>query len=109
MIHDDTEVIFPPRVIPVLGDLRADDWRELVAHISELPLTHPERLGFVLLMTKICGCSTCQADSFRAMRGCTYCATQAVRRHRGDDSELIASFVEAQKEVQQYLDKKGRL
>ena len=106
MIHEDTEVIFPPRVIPVLQDLRDKDWHDLVSRVSKLSLIDPERLGFVLMMTKICGCSTCQADSFRAMRGCTYCATQAVRRHRGDDMELIAGFSEAHAEVQQYLNKK---
>jgi len=106
MIHEDTDVIFPPRVIPVLGDLREKDWRKLVNRVTALPLTHPERLGFVLMMTKICGCSTCQADSFRAMRGCTYCATQAVKRHRGEDADLIESFNEARVEVQMFLEKK---
>ena len=106
MIHEDTEVIFPPRVIPVLGDLREADWHNLVSRITDLTKTHPERLAFILMMTKICGCSTCQADSFRAMRGCTYCATQAVKRHRGDDVDLLNGFNESYEEVQHYLEQK---
>jgi hypothetical protein len=105
MIHEDTDVIFPPRVIPVLRDLRDKEWSNLIVYISGLPQTHPERLAFVLLMTKLCGCSTCHADSFRAMRGCTYCATQSVRRHRGEDHELITGFNQSLEEIQLYLEK----
>lgn len=108
MIHEDTDVIFPPRIIPLLMDLRENEWYELVEQISDLPSTHPKRLAFVFLMTKLCGCSTCHADSFRAMRGCTYCSTQAVKRNRGDDRELIIGFDEAFKEIQLYLENKKR-
>jgi hypothetical protein len=37
------------------------------------------------------------------MRGCTICAIQAVRRFRGDDAELAASFERAKAEVVLHL------
>jgi hypothetical protein len=105
MIHEDTDVIFPPRVIPVLRDLRGESWKNLVSQVTLQPVVHPDRLAFVLFMARIAGCVTCHADSFRAMRGCTQCAIQTVRRHRGDDQELIKGFVEAQRDVSLHLDK----
>ncbi len=104
MIHEDTDVIFPPRVIPLLRDLRSEPWKNLVVHVEEQAVIHPDRLAFVLFMTRIAGCITCHADSFRAMRGCTQCAIQTVRRHRGDDQELIKGFAEAQRDVDVYLE-----
>ena len=106
MIHEDTEVIFPPRVIPALRNLRGEVWQDLVGRVSELPAIHEDRLAFVLLMARTSGCSTCHADSFRAMRGCTQCAIQSVRRYRGDDQDLINGFKEAGQEVENHLNKK---
>ena len=60
----------------------------------------PEHLSFVLMMVKINGCTTCNADSFRAMRGCTQCAVLNIRRYRGSDKELLKQYSKAQKEVE---------
>jgi len=104
MFNSDTDLLFPPRVIPTLRDLRGKAWRELVDRVVYLEPVHIERLAFVLLMIKLGGCTTCQADSFRALRGCTQCAYQTIRRYRGSDDELLHSFDEAKKQILKYLE-----
>ncbi len=106
MYNEDTEMLFPPRVIPTLRDLRGDGWRDLVDHIVPLEATDLDRLAFVLLMIRLGGCSNCQSDSFRAMRGCTQCAQQTVRRFRGGEGDLLKSFNEARSDVDRYVNKR---
>jgi hypothetical protein len=52
------------------------------------------------MMIQLDGCMTCNADSFRAMRGCTQCANQTVRRFRGTDKELQRMFDKARKDIE---------
>lgn len=108
MYNEDTDVLFPPRVIPYLRNLRGEEWQELVDQVRLLEGNAPDRLAFVLLMVRLGGCTSCQADSYRAMRGCTLCATQTVRRYRGGDQDLLKGFHEAKEEVGRYLRKKAR-
>lgn len=89
LYQEDTEMLFPARVIPALAHLRGVEWRRLVEHITTLPENHPEILGFILMMIRMDGCMTCHADSYRAMRGCTSCAQQAIARFKGSDRDLI--------------------
>ncbi len=103
MGHEDTELLFPPRLIPVLRDLRGDAWRELVDKIFQQEKNSLDRLAFVLMMSRLDGCSTCQADSFRAMRGCTQCAMQTIRRYRGSDQDLLDEFSKAKDDVYRYM------
>jgi len=107
MYNEDTDVLFPPRVIPYLRSLRGEQWQELVDQVSLVKGASLERLAFVLLMVRLGGCTSCQADSFRAMRGCTQCATQTVRRYRGSDQDLMKGFQEAKGEVSRYLQKRN--
>jgi len=109
MYNEDTDVLFPPRVIPHLRNLRGEEWQELVDQVRLLEGNAPDRLAFVLLMVRLGGCTSCQADSFRAMRGCTQCATQTVRRYRGSDQDLLKGFHDAKEEVDKYLRKKARV
>jgi hypothetical protein len=53
------------------------------------------------------GCVGCNADSFRAMKGCTQCARQNIKRFRGSDQDLMELFDQTHKEVDQYLEKRG--
>lgn len=108
MYNVDTDVLFPPRIIPQLAELRSEIWRELVERVSNQPLDKNERLAFVLMMIRLGGCMTCHADSFRAMRGCTQCAMQTIRRYRGSDEELINLFHEAEIELEKNLPKQAR-
>lgn len=103
MIHEDTDVLFPPRVIPVLRTLRGKSWQELVTRVAERPIGHEERRAFILMMTRLNGCTNCHADSFRAMRGCTQCAIQTIKRLRSKDEELVASYDDALNEMNNYI------
>ncbi|MDA1330320.1 MAG: hypothetical protein O3B43_04545 [Chloroflexi bacterium] len=99
MYNDDTELIFPNRVITDLRDLRGASWRKLVDKVAKQEVDKPDQVAFVLMMARVDGCLTCNADSFRAMKGCTQCAQDAIRRFRGDDKELEGLFTKARQEV----------
>ncbi|MCL4561169.1 MAG: hypothetical protein M1281_11200 [Chloroflexi bacterium] len=75
----------------------------MVEKIDSLPPDHPDHLAFVLMMIRLGGCLSCNADSFRAMRGCTQCARQTIRRFRGNDQDLVEQFKEAQREIERNL------
>jgi hypothetical protein len=101
MYHDDAELIFPSRVIPALKEERdGKAWGKLVDRVSQLDPHDPEHLAFVLMMIKINSCTSCHADSFRAMRGCTACAQQNVKRYRGSDADLEKAYDKAKKEIE---------
>ncbi len=99
LYQSDTDMLFPPRVIPRLVGLRGPEWRALVEHVSALPQSHPDTLGFMLMMVRINGCMTCHADSYRAMRGCTLCAQQAITRFKGSDHELVEHWRAAVQDI----------
>jgi hypothetical protein len=105
MYNHDTDFLFPPRVLPSLKKLRGELWQDLVEQVMYQEPTSIARMGFVLLMVKLGNCTTCHADTFRALRGCTQCAGQTVRRFRGSDEEIVKLFKEACLEVERYLGK----
>ena len=106
MYNPNTEYIFPMRVIRDLQILRGQAWKTLVNSLLSPDVSEADRLGFVLFMVRTAGCITCNSDAFRAMKGCTQCAQQSIRRYRGDDSELVEQFEQAKQEVLNYLLKK---
>ena len=106
MYNPDTEMIFPIRVIQELQSLRGKTWQSLVLSITEPPAVELEQLSFVLFMVRMAGCITCNSDAFRAMKGCTQCAMQSIRRYRGEDAELIQQYILAKEEIQNYLIRK---
>ena len=101
MLHQpDTDVIFPPRAIQKMRDLRGKEWKDLIDHLLLLKdETHPDILAFSLMMIRLCSCLTCQPDSYRAMRGCTTCSTQVINRFKGTDIELIQRWKEVRHEL----------
>ncbi len=105
MYNLDQEVIFPAKAIPHLKGLRGPKWDELVDYVLGKEEESLEQLGFVLMVVRILGCSSCNSDSFRAMRGCTRCAQQGLKRYRGSDEELIKLYEKAKTEVETYLQK----
>jgi hypothetical protein len=107
MYNNDTELLFPPRVIQALLNLRGEGWNELVSRTMQDQANEKDRLAFVLLMVRLGGCTSCTADSFRAMRGCTQCARQTVRRFRGSDLDLLDQFDHARQEIDRYLESRG--
>lgn len=106
MYNSDTELLFPTRVIAALGELRADTWRNLVDRVGAEGVPSVEQEAFVLMMVRLGGCVGCNADSFRAMRGCTACGRQTIRRFKGSDQELIDLFNQSCREMELYLQKR---
>jgi hypothetical protein len=102
MYNEDTELLFPLRVAPSLRDLHGSAWRKVVDKASKSAPDSSEAISFVLAMARIDGCHNCNADSFRAMKGCTLCAQDAVRRYRGGEKSLIKQVEKAQKDVDKW-------
>ena len=103
MTTSEIDVLFPPRIIPQLKDLREGAWRELIAEILQQAPAAPQRLAFVMLMIRLGGCQTCHSDTYRAMRGCLACATNTIKRYRGTDQELLEQYQLALKDVEKFL------
>ena len=102
MYHSDAEILFPSRVTPSLSDLRGKAWRELVDRASRAGEGSLEDLAFSLMMIRLDGCLTCRADSYRAMRGCTTCARQAINRFKGTDEQLLERYELARRDVEYF-------
>jgi hypothetical protein len=102
-MYASNELLYPPHVTPRLRNARGEAWQELVDSVTCLPQDTPEQLAFSLMMIRLDGCLRCETDSYRAMRGCTACARQMLRRFKGSDQELIHRYDEAFEEVYAYL------
>ncbi len=102
-MYPESEILFPSRVIPLLEDLRGDEWRQLVAKVKKLPETHVDSLAFSMMMINIGGCLTCDLDSYRASLGCATCAKRTVGSFKGTDKALKKQFEDARKEVSAFV------
>lgn len=105
MYNSDTELMFPPRLIPLLRDARGVVWQNFIEQVGAETAAPMARAAFTLLMVRLGGCQGCSIDSYRGMRGCTACARQTIRRYRGNDEDLIEQFNQAQKEIDAYWNK----
>jgi hypothetical protein len=103
MYNPDTDLLFPPHAIASLHDVRDTGWQELVRGVLNAGSTSAEQTAFILMMVRLNGCATCNADSYRAMQGCPACARQALKRFRGTDNELSLLYQSAKAEVEEYL------
>lgn len=104
-MYPDSEILFPPRCILQLRDLRGPQWQEVIEQVASLPHNHPEVLAFGLMMIKLGSCLTCDLDSYRASLGCCTCARRTVSGFKGDDASLLDLYQKALKEVSVYLEK----
>ena len=109
MYNPETDLLFPPRTLPALRDLRGAPWRDLVTGVIEAGPDSLEQMAFVLMMARLNNCATCNADSFRAMAGCTACTRQSLKRFHETDEALMENYMAARAEVWQYLQKRNQL
>ncbi len=104
-MYPDSEILFPPRCIKQLRNIRGQEWQQLVDRIMTLPHNHAEVLAFGLLLIDEGSCLTCDLDSYRASLGCCTCAQRTINGFKGDDDELLATYHNALEQVQTYLDR----
>ncbi len=95
-----TELLFPPRLIAILGDQRGKKWEMFLNGLQGKQIGEAERRAFVLMMARLAGCVTCQSDTWRAHQGCEQCAKQTLRKFRGTDEDLIQLFESCLMEIQ---------
>lgn len=108
-MYPDSEILFPPRCIPQLRDLRGPQWQDLIRQIAALPHNHEEVLAFGLMMIKLGSCLTCDLDSYRASLGCCTCARRTVSGFKSDDTMLLELYQKALNEVRAFIEKEQPL
>lgn len=102
-MYPKAELLFPPRLISSLRDLRGPEWTDLVSRVGKLPETDPDSLAFTLMMVRLDGCVKCHEGSFKYMRGCQLCATQTVMQFKGTDADLLILYQKARRDIDSYL------
>ncbi len=102
-MYPKAELLFPPRLIPILKNLRGPEWAALVDRVMKLPETDPDSLAFSLMMIRLDGCVKCHEGSFKYMRGCHLCATQTVMQFKGTDNDMIQLYLKARRDIDSYL------
>jgi hypothetical protein len=107
MFNSDTELFFPIRVIPTLAKIRGPEWDALIEKATRPDASDVEKIAFSELVVKLAGCQGCDADSFRAMRGCTQCARLVMKRYKGSDAELTEQYEQCTKDVEEFLHKRS--
>jgi hypothetical protein len=101
-MYTDNEILFPHYAIPSLKQLRGKEWAQLIDSLSQKDETSAEVLAFMSMMIGLNGCIPCETDSYRAMRGCSACAQQTLRRFKGSDEELITQYHKSLDAMRQY-------
>lgn len=91
-MYADNEILFPHYAIPALRNTRGRKWMDLIDRLCRKSETSVEVIALMSLMIELNGCLNCETDSYRAMRGCTACAQQTLRRFKGSDDELIEMY-----------------
>ena len=93
-------------MIPSLRGIRGKEWDLFIDKLSSANVGELEQIAFTGLVVKLAGCAGCDADSYRAMRGCTQCARLVLKRYKGSDAELIAQHEQTKIEVTEFLGKR---
>jgi hypothetical protein len=107
-MYPDSEILFPAHCIPILKDLRGEEWRDLIQRMTNRAEDHEDILGFSLMMIRLGGCLTCDLDSYRASLGCATCSKRTVAGFKGSDKALVKKFNEARREVSAFVGQNGR-
>ena len=102
-MYPKADLLFPPRMIASLRNLRGPEWAALVDRVTKLPETDPGSLAFTLMMLRLDGCVKCHEGSFKYMRGCQVCAVQTVMQFKGTDEDLLALYQKGRRDIDAYL------
>ncbi len=102
-MYPKADLLFPPRMIASLRNLRGPEWADLVDRVTTMPETDPEALAFTLMMVRLDACVKCHEGSFKYMRGCQVCAVQTVMQFKGTDGDLLVLYQKARRDVDAYL------
>jgi hypothetical protein len=105
MFNSNAELLFPPRVISDLRDVRGPAWRNLVTAAAQKADSSLEQVAFALMMAKLNNCTCCNSDSYRSIQGCSACSQQTLKRFRGSDEELLKLYESAHVEVSRFFRK----
>jgi len=108
-MYPDSEILFPPRCIQQLRDLRGPKWQHLIERVVYLPHNHEEVLAFGAMMIKLGSCLTCDLDSYRASLGCCTCARRTISGFKGDDTSLLELYEKALADVRTFIGKEQPL
>ncbi|MCU0522187.1 MAG: hypothetical protein MUF84_16025 [Anaerolineae bacterium] len=108
-MYPDSEILFPPRCIEQLADLRGPKWQDLIRRVADLPHNHEDVLAFGLMMIRLGSCLTCDLDSYRASLGCCTCARRTVSGYKEDDASLVELFEKSLVEVRAFIEKQQPL
>jgi hypothetical protein len=104
MYSIDTELLFPPKIIPTLKGLRGNYWNNLIDQIVHESKSELYKMAFVLFMVRLNGCKSCSSDSYKAMRGCYRCASLSIKRFPGSDREIMHLFQTALHDSKIYVE-----
>ena len=102
-MYPKADLLFPPRLIASLRNLRGPEWAALVDCVARLPETDPDSLAFTLMMIRLDGCVKCHEGSFKYMRGCQVCAVQTAMQFKGTDGDLFVMYQKARRDIDAYL------
>ncbi|HEY60822.1 MAG TPA: hypothetical protein G4N92_09115 [Anaerolineae bacterium] len=105
MHNQDTELVFPLRVLPMLRSFRGEKWRQIIDKVISGDANIIEETAISMVMMDVTGCLTCNSDSFRALKGCTKCAEHALRKSKCSDQDLLERFKTAKERVKVFLKK----
>lgn len=108
-MYPDSEILFPPRCIQQLRDLRGPKWQHLIERVLYLPHNHEEVLAFGLMLIRLGSCLTCDLDSYRASLGCCTCARRTISGFKGDDTSLLELYQKALADVRAFVSKEQPL
>ncbi len=97
-------LLFTPKLIPHLRNLRGEEWAKLIDKLSVLPETHPDALAFCLMMIELGNCLNCEMDSYRAQRGCVLCSRQSIVNFKGSDQKLLNLYEQARQQMAEQED-----
>lgn len=97
--QDESQMIFADWMVSSLDTFGVPLWQNFFEQVSESPSDSLERKAFVLMIAKLDSCETCNADSFRALRGCVRCVEQNISRMREKPQELLDLFEKAMEEI----------